>query len=53
MVGWVEAPDIAGNTWDVTMSDGGLFACRTQETAQLMASMEEIKALLMMEKCLK
>ena len=44
MVGFIDVPD--KGTWDVTMEDGSIFACSNQETAQLMASTEEIKAML-------
>ena len=47
MVGYVEAPEKEGETWDVTLSDGSFFACESQETAQLMSGIEEVKALLM------
>jgi len=44
-VGWIEPPDKENETWDVTMVEG-YFACKTQETAQILASIEEVKALL-------
>ena len=44
MVGWVEPPDKEGGTWDVTMVDG-YFECKDQATAQIIASIEETKAL--------
>lgn len=47
MVGWVEPPDEEGGTWDVTMADGGGFECKDQATAQIISSLEEIKAMLM------
>lgn len=46
MVGFLE-PE--GDMWDVTMSDGCLFSCKSQEIAQLIASTEELKAMLMIE----
>jgi L-lysine 2,3-aminomutase len=42
MVGWIE-PD--KGMWNVVLMDGGGFACKNQETAQIIASLEEIKAL--------
>jgi len=45
MVGWVE-PDNKRKTWDVTITEA-YFECKTQETAQIMASIEEVKALSM------
>ncbi len=45
MVGWIE-PDDNGKTWDVTLTEA-YFECKNQEIAQIMASTEEIKALLM------
>jgi len=47
MVGWIEVPEKKGDAWTVTMSDGCFFDCKTQESAQLLASVEETKALLM------
>ena len=47
MVGWIEPPDTDNGTWDVTMSDGCIFECKNQSTAQILASVEEVKALLM------
>ena len=47
MVGWIEPPNDSDDTWDVTMSDECNFACKSQETAQIMAGIEEVKALLM------
>ncbi len=47
MVGWIEPPEKEGGTWDVTLTEGGGFECSTQEIAQLMSSMEEIKSMLM------
>ena len=44
MVGWVE---LEGDMWDVTMSDGCFFSCKSQEIAQLIASTEELKAMMM------
>ncbi len=45
MIGWVE-PENNGKTWDVTLIEAN-FECKSQETAQIMASVEEVKALLM------
>ncbi len=45
MIGWIESND-KGKVWDVTLIDG-YFECKNQETAQIMGSVEEIKALLM------
>ena len=47
MVGWIEPPEKELDTWDVTMSDGSGFSCKDQATAQIIASIEEVKALLM------
>lgn len=47
MVGWIEPPEKSGEPWTVTMSDGCFFDCKTQETATILASIEEVKALLM------
>lgn len=47
MVGWIEPPEEENETWDVTMSDGSGFECKDQATAQLMASIEEVKAMLL------
>lgn len=47
MVGWIEPPGKGEKKWTVTMSDGCFFDCKTQESAQLLASIEEVKALLM------
>jgi len=47
MVGWIESPDEEGGAWDVTMADGSGFVCKDQATAQILASIEEVKALLM------
>lgn len=47
MVGWIEPPDNKDGTWDVTLADGSFFECKTQEIAQLLASIEEVKAMLM------
>ena len=44
MVGYID-PENNGKTWDVTLIDG-YFECKNQETAQIMGSVEEIKALL-------
>jgi len=50
MVGWIEY-DAQKGKWDVTMADGCGFECPSQEIAQIIASSEEIKSILM-EKCL-
>lgn len=47
MVGWIEPPNKGEKEWTVTMSDGCFFDCKTQESAQLLSSIEEVKALLM------
>jgi len=47
MVGWVEPPHEPNGTWDVTTSDDGGFECSTQEIAHIMASVEEIKAMML------
>ena len=46
MVGWINY-DVKNDVWDVTMSDGCGFECKDQATAQIIASIEEVKALLM------
>lgn len=46
MVGWIEPPDGEQGTWDVTLSDGCVFECKDQATAQILASLEEVKALI-------
>lgn len=46
MVGWIDY-DPEDKTWDVTMADGSGFECKDQENATLLASIEEVKALLM------
>jgi len=46
MVGWIEPPLKEGEPWDVTMANGSGFSCKTQIEAQLLASLEEVKALL-------
>jgi len=46
MVGWIDY-DEKKDVWDVTMSDGSGFECKDQSTAQILASIEEVKALLM------
>jgi len=53
MVGWIEPPDTDDGTWDVTMSDEGIFTCKDQPTAQILASIEEVKAILMLNENLK
>ena len=50
MIGWVnpykeEGEDIS---WDVTMCEGDGFSCKDQATAQIIAGIEEIKAMKMM-----
>lgn len=47
MIGWIETPDEKDGKWIVNMIDGCFFGCVSQETAQIIASQEEIKALLM------
>jgi len=47
MVGWIEPPDKTDEFWDVTMADGSSFECKDQSTAQIISSLEEIKAILM------
>jgi len=49
MVGWIEPPQGKGN-WTVTMSDGCFFDCKTQESATILASIEEVKAILINKK---
>ncbi len=44
MIGWIE-PDDNGK-WDITMCEGH-FECDSQETAQIISSLEENKAMLM------
>ena len=46
MVGWIEPPDKEDGTWYVTTADGGGFECKDQATAQIISSLEEIKAIL-------
>ena len=46
MVGWIEPPESLGDSWDVTTEDGGGFECKDQATAQIISSLEEIKAML-------
>jgi len=43
MIGWIEPND---DKWTVTLIDG-FFDCESQENAQIMASIEEVKALLL------
>ncbi len=45
-IGWIEPPEKEGGTWDVTMVEG-YFACKDQATAQIIASIEEVKALIL------
>ena len=47
MVGWIEPPAMKDGTWDVTTSDEGIFTCSNQETAHIMAGVEEIKAMML------
>jgi len=47
MIGWVEPPEKKGQPWTVTMCNGCLFDCKTQESATILSSIEEVKALLM------
>ena len=49
MIGWIDY-DSETNTWDVTMMDEGYFTCKNQETAKIISSLEEIKALLLKRK---
>ena len=46
MIGWIEPPEKENGTWDVVLADGNGFECKDQATAQILASIEEIKALL-------
>lgn len=46
MVGWIEVPTSKDDTWNVNLSDEGVFSCSSQENAQIIASIEEIKAML-------
>lgn len=53
MVGFIEydTDDKTGKSyWNVTMSDGSEVVCDTQDTANLLSSIEEVKALLMRNK---
>lgn len=43
MVGFYE-PSEEGNTWDVITADDGIFECKDQETAHIIAGIEELKA---------
>ncbi len=54
MVGWIEY-DEDKDLWDVTMADGCGFECDDQDSAQILASVEEVKAmnLLLLEGGLK
>lgn len=48
MVGWIEP---LGKEWQVTMlGKGELFITKSQDAANMMASLEEIKALLLKRK---
>ncbi len=44
MVGWIDY-DQDKDVWDVTMADGCGFECKDQATAQILASVEEVKAM--------
>lgn len=46
MVGWIDY-DEKKDVWDVTMVDGSGFECPNQSIAQIMASVEETKAMVM------
>ena len=45
MVGWIDY-DQDKDVWDVTMADGCGFECPSQEIAQIIASSEGIKAMM-------
>ena len=47
MVGWIDVPNSKDDTWDVNLSDEGIFCCSTQENAQILAGIEELKAMFM------
>ena len=47
MVGWIEPREKESGTWDVTMVNS-YYACKDQSTAQIIASIEETKALLIL-----
>lgn len=42
MVGFIEPTE--DDKWEVKTSDDGFFVCETQESAYIMAGIEEIKA---------
>lgn len=44
MVGWIDY-DQEKDVWDVTMVDGCGFECKDQATAQILAGIEELKAM--------
>ena len=46
MIGWIEY-DEDKDVWDVTMSDRCGFECKDQATAQILAGIEEVKAMLL------
>ena len=46
MVGFIDPPS-EGENWTVTMADECCFDCNSQEIAQLMASTEEIKSIML------
>lgn len=50
MVGWIEPPKNSKGGWTITMADGGYFTCKEQSTAQIIADLEEIKAILLKKK---
>jgi len=48
MIGYYEPEDADKDTWTITMMDeGSSYTATGQENAQIIASLEEIKALLM------
>ena len=47
MIGWIEPPNKGEKCWTVTMADGDFFEWKTQEMAQVMATGEETKAILL------
>lgn len=49
MVGWIEPPGKGEKEWTVTMSDDCFFDCKTQESAQILSSIEEVKAMLIQQ----
>jgi len=44
MVGWINYDEVK-DVWDVTMADGCGFECKDQATAQILAGVEETKAM--------